>query len=379
MIAPEGAISARGLIARFGPDPRGSIRALQEKMYARAARQPWAVILCRFKGEAPDPARDAPIEQFYRKAYAKGSGGLVEFWRDSSLGSIDISASRVYGWLEVDIPRAKANTGNGATRSTLVDAAIRAAKAAGNDVETGFHSQLSVYTENWSIDGVPAGLDWRDPVYGQYWIDGSADARGKVSLTPPHNGDITAHEMGHGFGMNHDLGPDLVANYGDVCCIMSQQNAFLSAQFGLAFGPGVCLPHLVQKGWMYPRRLYTDPGGWMGRPGGVQIPLACINDPGSRANLGIKLVFQRLALQFDYYIEYMTPTDWNRGLGHPLVVIRRMAPFGAAQTPAHLGVVEVPATAGSTNHFVEPSGNVVFTAERLDADGRILKIGALKQ
>ena len=54
-------------------------------------------------------------------------------------------------------------------------------------------------------------------MWGPFWIDGSADGRGKVCLTPPFNGNITAHEMGHGFGMNHDVGPGLTtaSDYAD--------------------------------------------------------------------------------------------------------------------------------------------------------------------
>jgi hypothetical protein len=73
-----------------------------------AVKHPWAVILCRFKGSSPDAALEEPIERFYREAFTPGSGGLVEFWRDASLGAIDITDSRVFGWVEIEIPRDKA-------------------------------------------------------------------------------------------------------------------------------------------------------------------------------------------------------------------------------------------------------------------------------
>lgn len=372
-------VRIRDLDERFQPNPRRSVRALLNKMYQGAARLPWAVILCRFKGEPADPARERPIEQFYRSAFTPGTGGLVEYWRDVSLGRVDVSASRVFGWIEVDVPRSKANTGSGATRSTLVDAAIRAVKRDGGDPITGFHSQLSVYIENWSINGVPAGVDWSDPVWGKYWIDGSADGRGKVSLTPPHNGNIAAHEMGHSFGMSHDIGPNLLSEYQDPCCIMSQQNSFIPPPWSVDFGPAICLPHLVQRGWMYPRRLYSDNGGWMAQSGGISLPLAPLVDPGARANLGIKLAFSRgPGMTWDYFLEYVTPTFWNQGLGGSYVFIRRTAPYGGGQTSAHLGSIQVPATAGVTARFVEPSGNVRFTVERFDQQARILRVGAVK-
>jgi len=374
-----GAVSAADLHNRFSPVVRGSLRGVQARMFQEAAKRPWAVILCRFKGEAAQPARDNPVEQFYRGAFEPGTGGLVEYWRDASLGKIDVTGSKVFGWLEVDIQRSKANTESGNNRSTLVDAAISAARRAGHDPVTGFHSQLSVYMENWSIGNVPPGLDWSDPVWGKYWIDGSADGRGKVSLTPPHDGNVVAHEMGHSFGLTHDIGADLITEYLDPCCIMSQNNAFLQPPWMLAFGPAICVPHLARAGWMYPRRLYVDNGGWMGQPGGIFVPLASLDDPGARANLGIKLKFDRPTLAWDYYVQYVRPADWNRGIVTPQVFIRRMAPYGNTQTPAHLGTIAVPADMGTVAKFVEPSGNVVFSVQRFDQAGRVLKIGVIKQ
>ncbi|MFI1302527.1 hypothetical protein [Streptomyces sioyaensis] len=368
-----GSVTMTDLHRRFPPTTRGSTRSLIDKMYQGATKLPWAIILCRFKNAPADPVREAPIERFYRDAFTPRKGGLVEYWRDVSLGKIDISGSRVFGWLPIDIDRKNANTGSGVTRSTLVDAAIRGARAAGFDPVTGFHSQIAVYIENWSKNGAPPGADWSDPTWGQFWIDGSADGRGKVTLTPPHDADITAHEMGHGFSMAHDM--DINRNdYADPCCIMSQNNAFVPPGWNVAFGPGLCLAHLQQKGWMYPRRFYVDSGGWQTQPGGISLPLAAIRDPGARANLGVKLAFSRPGSSWDYFLEYVTPEDWNRGLGSPFVFIRRMG----GQQPVILGSIAVPTTLGSVAQFVEPSGRVRFTVERFDATGRILKVGALK-
>lgn len=111
--------------------------------------------------------------------------------------------------------------------------------------------------------------------------------------------------------------------------------------------------------------------------GGISLPLASLEDPSARANLGIKLTFKRDQKAWDYFVEYVQPTDWNRGLGNAFVFIRRLAPFGSGQTPAHLGSIQVPAM-GTTAEFVEPSGNVKFTVDRFNQDGRILRIGAFK-
>jgi hypothetical protein len=379
------------LVIYKGPNPIWASGTVQITVDPR--KHPWAVILCRFKGSPPDPALEAPIEQFYREAFTPGSGGLVEYWRDASLGSIDISDSRVFPpvlgeWVEVDIPRSAAGgtPPNGPGRSGLVDYAIKAAKDKGFDPVNGFYSQIAIYTQNWSNDD-PGRLavedktgrripNWQpdDPLkpWWPTWIDGSADGRSpaKVTLTPPHNGNITAHEMGHGLGMQHDMAPDLIREYADPCCIMSQNGPFKNPKWGRPFGPAVCLQHLVQRGWMFKDRVYYDDGGWMAQPDGITLPLAPLSRPIARANLGIKLAYKQGASNWDYYLEYVIPTEWDQGVpGAPYVFIRRLATISdGEERPVYLGNIQI----GKTTEFVEPSGNVRFRAELTDLPGPIM-------
>lgn len=382
MTVSDGSISIGNLQQRFQPSPFGSTRALIAKMLEGTTKNlPWAVILCRFKGSSPDPALEEPIEKFYREIFTPGTGGLVEYWRDVSLGAIDISGSRVFGWLEIDIPRDQAagSPPSGPGRSGLVDAAIRAVQGKEDDPLNGFHSQIAVYTQNWSKDGAPAGADWRTPEWSPFWIDGSADGRGKVTLTPPHAGDITAHEMGHGFGMEHDVSADFQTHYADPCCIMSQTPLFMHPVWNVNFGPAVCLPHLIQREWMYSRRVFSDDGAWLSLPDGITLPLAQTSDPGARANLGIKLTNRNAEPSWDYYLEYAKPTGWNKGLSNAFLFIRRIGPGkDIGPTPAILGKIIIPTTTGTKAQFVEPSGNVLFQVERFDPEGRIVKVTAKK-
>lgn len=53
-----GQVSLRDLHARFPPGQRGSLRSVQDQMFQGAAKKPWAIILCRFKNEPADPARE---------------------------------------------------------------------------------------------------------------------------------------------------------------------------------------------------------------------------------------------------------------------------------------------------------------------------------
>jgi hypothetical protein len=369
------------------------VRALLLKMFGSVAvNRPWAVILCRFKGASPDLALEEPIEQFYRGAFTPGTGGLVEYWRDASLGAIDITGSRVFDWVEVDITRDKAGvppTGPG--RLGLAKAAIRAVlQRNGSNALEGLHGQIAVYMQNWTQDNSnrpPGTPNWtaNDPVkpWWPFWIDGgSTVGEVAVTLTPPHNGNITAHEMGHVFDMNHDVGPDLMtsSDYSDPCCIMSQNGPLIHPTWRVNFGPSVCLPHLMQRDWMYKRRVYYDDGEWLSQPDGITLPLAPISRPIARANLGIRLAYTRDATNWDYYLEYVIPTEWNQGVpGAPLFFIRRIVSIsGTGDRPAYLGFIKPPTTVGTTAEFVEPSGNVRFQVELTDLQGPILKVNAKK-
>ena len=267
----------------------------------------------------------------------------------------------------------------GPGRTGLVNYAVNAIKRdEGSDALNGFLGPIVVYTQNWSIDDVPAGATWETPGFYQFWIDGSSEG-GIVCLTPPHDGNITAHEMGHVFGMNHDVDSDLDTDYRDPCCIMSQNGPFTHPRWQRNFGPAVCLPHLMQRDWMYKRRVYYDNGGWLSHPNGITLPLAPITRPVARANLGIKLAYNQGDAAWDYYLDNVIPTEWNRGVpGAPLFFIRRMAPKYEGGTPAYLGFIKVPTAIGTIAEFVESSGNVKFQVELTDLPGPILKVSAKK-
>jgi M6 family metalloprotease-like protein len=378
-LPPSGDISLKDLNRRFGQLPPYSLRRLLARMLAGADKRPFAVILCRFKGSPPDPALEGPIEQFYREAFTPNSGGLVDYWRDASLAAIDVSGTKVFDWVEIDIARADAGGTPGTVppgpgRQGLANAAVDALKRAhGNGVMDGFVGPIAIYTQNWSKNGVPTGTTWATPGWLPFWIDGSSSG-GVIELTPPHDGNVTAHEMGHVFGMQHDYDVTVTKAYSDPCCIMSQNNGFLNPPWMRNFGPAICLPHLVQRDWMYHRRLYVDDGDWMTQPDGITIPLAPLTRPEAAANLGIKLAFRRGDNAWDYYIQCQTPTGWDRGLLRSYVFVRRIASTPEGVSPIILGGVFTPDTVGASAEYVEPTGNVRFRVELSGLPGPVVMV-----
>jgi hypothetical protein len=316
---------------------------------------------------------DPAIESFFREMFTPGSGGMIEYWHDVSLGAIDIGDSRVFGWIELDMKRAEA-AGKG--RAKLIDAAIAATKKAGHDPVKGFHSQIAVFTHDFSKDGAPPGTDWGNPAWAPFWIDGSADGKGRVSAPPHgHHGSFIAHEMGHGMGFDHDLGTDLETHYGDPTCIMSAMNvrAFTHPQWNRAFGPGMSFPQISIKEWMYGRRVHKQAKSWASKGAGLTFEMAALSDRRLPAHLGVILPANS-AGSWDYYLEYMRPTGWNRGLQQARLVIRRRV----NNTSAYLGEVVVPNKVGDEASWTEPSAKVSFEVEKLRADERVVRVKVRK-
>ena len=332
-------------------------------------RKPWAVMLCRFKGLPGVPA----IEDYFRAIFTPGSGGLVEYWHDVSLGAVDVSASRVFGWIELDLERKDAAKG----RAELLDIAIASTQRAGNDPFTGFHKQIAVFTHDFTKDGAPPGVDWQDPAWAPFWIDGSADGSGRVSA-PPHgqSGTFLAHEMGHGFGFDHDLAADLSTIYGDRNCIMSAMNVspFNHPVWNVPFGPTMSFPQLAIKNWTLPRRVLTVNSNWVSSATATNFVLAPMSDRKISASLGVILPTGVGTGAWDYYLEYQRPVGWNRGIPSPRLVIRRRV----GNTAAYLGEVIAPTIMGGKASWIEPAGKVRFEVEKVRDDERVISVFVTK-
>jgi hypothetical protein len=350
------------------PSERGSLRALIAAMMARAAvARPYAVILCRFKGDDPHP--DEPKwEAFFREAFTRGTGGLVEYWQDVSLGKIDVSGTRVFGWVQVDITREEAGFPP-TRRGDLTAAAIRAVQDERKDPITGFFNQISIYMYRQTVSGKP--------------IDGSTDSNtGRTNLTAPFDGDVTAHEMGHSLGMSHDADVTGDTKYHDPSCIMSQNGTFIVQPWGVSFGPALCLPHLLLQGWMYTRRMLFDSGAWAANPDGITFQLSPNSEPASPAFLGASLSIPDSSPPWAYLLEIEKASGWNQGVpGGPYVMIRRIS----SQTDLGPSITTCMFLHGiqfdgseSAIVYHDPSGQATFSVSESSSRGPIFTVHVKK-
>jgi hypothetical protein len=374
---------------------------------------PWAVVLCNYT-DAPAPPADPDA---YRQLFAQaGTGGVVDYFHDISYGALDLSQTQVFGWFTSPRPLSEqvrwVDDGivtAGVNRFTSGSAFFTAADVGkrvgffysnGNSFSSpiiSVESSTSVLmndTPTASMTGVRANImkdrrnlvddcvqDTRDFVnYAQFYgivavlnltgvmgavdvgpvtfyINDNPQAHGAVLLDLPSvNVGAAAHEMLHGYGMQHSWGdvPGLAPiEYGDGMDIMSFRTPFSFAGLGVGpydhpSGPGMSALGLQMMGWLpQNRRQQVDRDqSWS---------VTALNHAELAGPLELVLPLDTP----DHYlsIEYRFPDGWDRGIGSLL--------------PS--GLVEVHELKNGQSHLREYLVNGVGHAELLPG-GKVLHL-----
>jgi hypothetical protein len=178
----------------------------------KSIQWPWAIVLCKFSDRPSEPR---PVDYYEDLFTRHGTGGLADYWKDVSLGNLDLTGSRVFGWLTMNHTTAEVPqlTFPG-QRDVLVQWGRDAAAASGIDL-TPFRQVLVVH--NYGVDHGAAGngvvIVHQDPALCEM---------GFIS-----------HEMGHGLGLPHSFSANPDFQYGDGWDVMSF--ATTTFQFPVAF------------------------------------------------------------------------------------------------------------------------------------------------
>ncbi|MBI3950446.1 MAG: hypothetical protein HY314_08340 [Acidobacteria bacterium] len=301
-----------------------------------ARTTPWAVIKCKFS--------DQPQEPTFDPAFITGADGMSGYWQDVSYGQISLDGSAVYGWYTLPFTLAE---GQKKTRGQRIDACI----AAATDVDfSQYYSVIAIL--NAQIDSGSAG--------------------GRVVLDPlAWFVSFAAHEMGHGYGLDHsfddsgvvyDPGSDgRPGAYGDGWDIMSAMtfagsNPTFAGRFG-ASGPGLNAPNLDKLGWLAANRVVT----WDGPS--QTINLAALNHPEASGYLMAKVPFDAANPNHYYTVEFRRQTGWDKGIPQDTVLIHEVRPDGLFYLiRANGGPERLP---GQTFHDV--TNNVAITVLNMDS------------
>ncbi|WP_073502918.1 hypothetical protein [Actinacidiphila paucisporea] len=228
---------------------------------------------------------------------------MVDYFREMSHGSLDLSGSAVFGWLPLGKRKSdyQGSGGNQKGRSDLIAWARAAAVANGIDL-TPYFSVLVV--TNWPSD-----------------LFGGADGAvcGGDSFPPS----LLGQEMGHRYGLIHSRIEGSTQPYMDPWDVMSAANTYMAphpyyterdrrGSLLFTIGPGLNAANMWGRGWGDQSRVWAPEEDVYRYT--VQLrPLHRHDLPG-----------YLMALAGGYFVEFRVPEAWDAAIGQPVVLVHAL-------------------------------------------------------
>lgn len=255
---------------------------------------PWAILLCKFNDDASEPVSRSHLERVFLNQ-GNGPLNMINFFSDMSHGLLDLTATRIFGWLTLPFPRS-AYMGSGANpagRNQLLGWVRQAAGSANIDLSQ-FFNFVAYFNVRTDLFGSQTGI---------------------VTSYTEVRPSIIGQEMGHGYGLQHSRTEGSTADYTDRWDVMSTANAWMARdpEFELV-GPGLNAANMDSRGWLDVLRIW-GPRRYRGTEGGIFLrPLHRRDLPGPLvARIG------------DFYIEFRNKERWDAEIPRAAVLIHRYA------------------------------------------------------
>jgi hypothetical protein len=275
---------------------------------------PWAIVLCRFSDVPAEPQPPA----YYQRLYTEnGTGGICDYWRTVTCGTLDLTGSRVFGWFAMNHTASDVSQLSfPGDRGQLVQWAREAAQANGVDLSA-FRNVLAVH--NFGVDHGAAG-------------NGIVIVHGNPSVC---EFGFICHEMGHGMGLPHSWSANPDSEYGDGWDVMSFATTTPLFQIDFEGTQGVATVGLNARNLA---ALGAVPAGRAWSPAGPDFSAGVTLDPlnqsllGSRGHLVVSIPAAATSparpSQSRYTVELRRKAGWDQGIGQDMVSVREIRTNG---------------------------------------------------
>ena len=296
-VLAAGVSAVAGLAMLPGSAPRADAAPIR-------TQNGWSVLLCKMSDVAATQQTPTFFSQFFGAAGA-GMNGLYDFFNNQSYGKVKINAD-VRGWYTMPYTQA---TEAAKSRWDKINDCVATAASNGYTVPTG--NRIAVI--------INAQMD-------------SGASGGRVLLDPgAWNVRFAAHEMGHGYDLDHSFSNDLTyqnaswsqpGEYDDMWDQMSAQHVYSvnGGTFGET-GVGFNAFNRDKLGWLPMNKVRTF--GSAGETSAT-VRIAPLQARTRSGSLLVRVPFNPGDL-FNYYtVEYQLKSGWSRGIPKSTVLIHEV-------------------------------------------------------
>lgn len=256
-------------------------------------KTPWAVLLFKFQDDFVEYRPRSYYERLFTDE-GTGSMNMVDYFREMSHNKLDLSGSRVFGWITLPVDRADyvvSDTPPGSlNRDEMAALCLQVARDDGVELSDFGHTVI--------VFNTPSDL---------YGLPGLAICDSGNAFPA-----AVGHEMGHGYGMNHSRREWSDDDYQDPWDVMSAMLTDRAPHPEYAeVGPGLNAANMRAQGWLNEGRV------WRGDDEihGEAIELRPLHRPELNGHLAAEIG--------DFLVEFRLKDRWDAGIVRSCVLVHR--------------------------------------------------------